>query len=188
MGKTYWMLALSLENFNITRERGFDVQGIDTSSRRRAIRMASEDRVLFYVRDCRKFAATATVTSGHFRDDSRIWKHHRDRETFPHRVKLSPNIVLEEEEYIEAGQIGPSLEYVKKWAPEHWDLAFFGMLHIIPQRDFNLLESEMKRTRNASAETARNGPEKGDGAKQRGSRRSRGRRRRGASNGSGEGE
>jgi hypothetical protein len=47
--------------------------------------------------------------------------------------------------WLDARQIGPTLEYVKKWAPEDWPLAFIGMLHIIPQRDFTYLEDEMRR-------------------------------------------
>ena len=34
---------------------------------------------------------------------------------------------------------------MKKWPPDLWPLAFFGMLHIIPQRDFNFIESELRR-------------------------------------------
>lgn len=145
MGKTYWMVAISQENFEITRDRGFDIQGIDSKNRRKAVRMAQDDRIVFYVKDRQEFSATATVTSGHFRNDKRIWKHFRKRETFPHRVKISPDVVLDADRRICAYEIGPSLEYVKKWAPEHWELAFFGMLHIIPQRDFNLLEEEMRK-------------------------------------------
>ena len=38
-----------------------------------------------------------------------------------------------------------SLEYVKKWAPEKWPLAFWDTLHLLPQRDFKYLEDEMRR-------------------------------------------
>ena len=151
MGRTYWMLAISQENFEITRDRGFDVQGVDSRNRRKAVRMSQDDRIIYYITDRREFTATATVTSGHFRDDSRIWKHYREKETFPHRVNLSSDVVLEGDQRISAYEIGPSLEYVKKWAPEHWELAFFGMLHIFPQRDFNLLEGEMRRLQCRSA-------------------------------------
>ena len=56
MGKTYWMVATSQENFEITRERGFDIQGIDTKNRRKAVRMSQDDRIVFYVRDRREFS------------------------------------------------------------------------------------------------------------------------------------
>lgn len=145
MGKTYWMLCTTQENFDITKDRGFDIQGVDTRNRRKAVRMSPEDRIVYYVTDARGFAATATVTSEHFEDHEEIWKHHREQEDFPHRVEIQVDLSLEPSYYVDGYQVGPTLEYVKKWAPEHWDLAFFGMLHIIPQRDFNFLEEEIQR-------------------------------------------
>lgn len=145
MGKTYWMLVTTQENLDITRARGFGLQGVDTRNRRKAVRMGPEDRVLYYISDKKGFAATATVTSESFEDHEPIWKHHREQETFPHRVEIEPNVVLEQENYVDGYQVGPTLEYVRKWPPDRWNLAFFGMLHIIPQRDFNFIEDELKR-------------------------------------------
>ena len=166
MSMTYWLIGTTKENFEITRERRFSVQGIDSKQRRRAVRLGPDDRIVYYISDLRRFAATATVTSEHFEDHSPIWKHHREEEDFPHRVEIRPDIVLDEERYLDALQIGPRLEYVKKWAPEQWHLALMGTLHIIPQRDFSLLEDEMKRA----------APRKTHGR----TRRGRGRRRRAA--------
>jgi hypothetical protein len=145
MGKTYWMLVTTQENLDITRARGFSMQGVDTKNRKKAVRMGPEDRVLYYVSDQKGFAATANVTSDSFEDDERIWKHHREKETFPHRVELDADVVLEQSDYIDGYQVGPTLEYVKKWPPHLWPYAFFGMLHIIPQRDFNYVEGELRR-------------------------------------------
>ena len=145
MGKTYWMLVTDQQNFNTTLSRGFGIQGVDSYSRRKAVRMTLDDRMIYYLADRRSFAATATVASSYFEDHERIWTHHRERENFPHRVKVRPDIVLDVDLWMDATQIAPSLEYVKKWAPEDWPLAFSGMLHIIPQRDFTYLEDEMRR-------------------------------------------
>ncbi len=155
MGKTYWLIGTTRENFEITREREFSIQGIDTKQRRKAVRMGPDDRIVYYISDLRRFAATVTVTSEYFEDHTPIWKHHREREDFPHRVKTRPDVVLNEDLYLDGLQIGPRLEYVKKWEPERWDLALVGTLHIIPQRDFNFLEGEMGRL--ASSRPARTG-------------------------------
>jgi predicted RNA-binding protein len=145
MGKTYWMLVTTQENLDITRARGFSMQGVDTKNRKKAVRMGPEDRVLYYISDKKGFAATATVTSDSFEDEERIWKHHREKETFPHRVEIDADVVLDQSDYIDGYQVGPTLEYVKKWPPHLWPHAFFGMLHIIPQRDFNFVEAELRR-------------------------------------------
>ena len=108
--------------------------------------MGPDDLMLFYVSRIRKWVATASITSKYFEDRSPIWRSHgRRREDFPYRVKLAPSIVLDEEDYIDALVLGPRLEYLKRWAPEKWPLAFQDTLHLLPQKDFRLIEGEMKR-------------------------------------------
>ena len=46
---------------------------------------------------------------------------------------------------IDARMLAPRLQYVKKWAPERWPLAFEGLLHLIPKQDFSVIEVEMAR-------------------------------------------
>ncbi len=150
MSKTFWMVVVDEENLDITRERGFEVLGIDSRNRRKSVRITPEDRVLFYVNNKKGFAATATVESSHFEEKTRVWKHHVKDELFPNRVKIKPDFVLDPDDYIDAREIAPTLEYVKKWPAEHWPLAFFGMLHIVPQRDFNLLEDEIRKASDAA--------------------------------------
>ena len=53
--------------------------------------------------------------------------------------------MVAEGKWVDAMEVGPRLEYVRKWAPEMWNLALHGSLHIIPQRDFTMLEEELKR-------------------------------------------
>ena len=145
MGRNYWMVVSPPEDFEVTKERGFGVFGVRAKYRRRSQRMQPDDRMLFYVSGIRKWAATATVVSGSFEDRTPIWKPNRKSEVFPYRVKLKPTMVLNEDDYIDALWLAPSLEYVKRWAPEDWPLAFFDTLHLLPQKDFKLIEGEMVR-------------------------------------------
>jgi len=146
MPKNYWMVVQTVENHEISRGRGFDLHGLRSRNRRRAQRMGPEDLMLFYVSGIRKWVATASITSKYFEDRSPIWRSHgRRREEFPYRVKLAPSIVLDEEDYIDALVLGPRLEYLKRWAPEKWPLAFQDTLHLLSQKDFRLIEGEMKR-------------------------------------------
>ena len=145
MPKNYWMFVQTQENFEVSKELGFTLHGLRTRQRRRAQRMEPDDRVLYYVSDLRKWTATASIASRYFEDREPIWKVDDRREPFPYRVKLSPAIVLDEADYIDALLLAPSLEYLKKWPPEKWPLAFFETLHLLPQKDFRLIEGEMKR-------------------------------------------
>ena len=101
----------------------------------------------FFDRNRKCWTASATITSDYFEDESPIWMPSDQPKEFKFRIELKPNYVLEETEYIDGLQLGPSLEYVKRWAPEDWPLAFWDRIHLIPSRDFKLIEDEMKRAK-----------------------------------------
>ena len=145
MAKNYWMFVESLENFAITKDLGFTLHGLGPKYQRRAERMRPDDRVVFYVSGLRKWTATATITSRYFEDNTPIWKSVGRDNGYPYRVNLAPDIVVDEIDYIDALILAPRLDYVKRWAPEDWPLAFFDRLHLLPQRDFRLIEGEMRR-------------------------------------------
>ena len=145
VGRNYWMFTESPENFAIIRGMGVTLFGMGRRFRRRAERMAPNDRALFYVKGVRKWAASATIASGCFEDDSPVFQSADSNETLPFRVRLEPNIVLEEPDYIDAMFLAPRLDYIRRWDPTDWPLAFFERIHLLPQKDFRLIEGEMTR-------------------------------------------
>ena len=145
MGRNYWMISESQENFEITKSLGFTLHGLGPRHRRRADRMQPDDRMLYYVKGLRKWTASLIITSRSFEGRDPIWVSSRKGNGYPYRVQISPDIVLDAEDYIDALILAPRLEYIKRWAPEDWPLAFFDRLHLLPQRDFRLIEGEMKR-------------------------------------------
>ena len=145
MGRNYWMVSTTLDDFQITKDRGYSIFGMGSKYRRRAQRMQPDDRMLMYVRQLRKWTGVVSVTSEYFEDRTPIWNVGSRGENYPYRVKIRPEIVLKEEDYIDALVLAPRMEYLKRWLPETWPLAFFDTLHLIPQKDFSLIEGEMKR-------------------------------------------
>ncbi|MBI2936173.1 MAG: EVE domain-containing protein [Chloroflexi bacterium] len=141
----YWMLTITPENFRATRNLGFTVQGFTSRQRRKVDRMVARDRLLFYIKEARLFGATATIESTAFEEQTLVWTSRLLREVFPHRVRIAPKAVLDEGQYLDAAELAPRLEYIKKWPPEWWHLAFQGELHLLPRRDFELVEGEMQR-------------------------------------------
>ena len=95
MGQNYWMLVTSLDNFRITRERGFSVQGLKKQSKNRVQRMQPGDRMVYYLSGALRFAATATVASKTFEDHTPVWVADTEGEIHPYRVEISPEVVLE---------------------------------------------------------------------------------------------
>ena len=143
----YWMLSLTSAAFIATRDRNFSVQGFTRRQKRKTDRMEPGDRLLFYVKDWRGFPLTATVNSQTFEDTSHIWPSTRPEEKFPHRVRIRAAVGLPDGNYLDALQIAPRMEYLRRWPPERWPLAFEEELHLLPRRDFEFIEGEMRRSR-----------------------------------------
>ncbi len=155
MGKNYWMFAEDGQNAAITRQIGYSLFGMGPRYKKRAERMRPNDRAIFYSKKLRSWTASATITSNFYVDESIVWKPEVKAKEFKYRVKLKPDYILGEDQYLDGLQVGPSLEYVKRWAPEDWPLAFFDRLHLLPQRDFSFLEGEMRRLKTGSSGNSR---------------------------------
>ena len=140
-----WMIVSSPENLRKTREHGFSIQGVKSRHRRRAESIRPGDRILFYVTGRMAFAATVTVTSNVYEDHSPVWRSARRDEDYPWRVHIRPDLVPDEADWVPAKALAYRLDYVRKWPPENWTLAFQGHLHQLPQKDFSLVEDELAR-------------------------------------------
>ena len=144
MARNYWMVVLSPENFAITRQKNFSFQGLKGQQGRKVQRVGPGDRVLFYLLFQRCFTATATVTSQCVEATGLPWQVEGNTE-WSYKFDMQPDCVLAADDYMEAHYIAPRLDYVKKWIPEEWPLAFQGNLHLLPKKDFQLLEDEMRK-------------------------------------------
>ena len=142
----YWMVVSSPDNFRKTREHGFAIQGLKVRHRRRVETMRAGDRLLYYVTGRMGFAATVTIASPMYEDHTPIWRSSRRDEDYPWRVHIRPDIVLEESDWVPAKELAYRLDYVRKWPPEHWTLAFQGHIHALPRADFTIIEDEIARS------------------------------------------
>lgn len=142
----YWMVVSSPDNFRKTREHGFSIQGLKVRHRRRVETMRAGDRLLYYVTGRMGFAATVTIASPMYEDHTPIWRSSRRDEDYPWRVHIRPDIVLEESDWVPAKELAYRLDYVRKWPPEHWTLAFQGHIHALPRADFTIIEDEIARS------------------------------------------
>ena len=146
MPHNFWMINCNEPNFNITRELGFNSQGLKGEYRRKVQRVEPGDRVIFYVTGIRAFTATATVTRGYEETDSSPWIA-EGKTPWLYQIGIKPDVVLDYSQYIKAGMLAYRLEYIRKWPPEDWHLAFQGNLHLFSKSDFFLLECEMLKIR-----------------------------------------
>ena len=142
----YWMIVSSPDNFRKTRELGYTIQGLKSRHRRRVETMRVGDRLLYYITGRMAFAATVTVASPMYEDHTPIWRSARREEDYPWRVHIRQDVVLEDVDWIPAKELAYRLDYVRKWPPEHWTLAFQGHIHALPRNDFSMVEDEITRS------------------------------------------
>lgn len=169
MPRNFWMIICNEENFNITRELDFTRQALKSEYRRKVQRVEKDDRLLYYVSGIRKFTATATVTASYQEVDSGLWRNEGSA-TWPYLIEIKPELVLDEAQYITAGLLAHRLDYIRRWPPENWYMAFQGNLHLLPKGDFFLIEEEMKKLkfgREYVLETPPPAPTSGRNRKQR---------------------
>jgi len=139
----YWMIVSSPDNFRKTREHGFTIQGMKSRHRRRVESMRVGDRLLYYVTGRMGFAATVSVASPMYEDHTPIWRSARRDEDYPWRVHIRPDVVLDDADWVPAKDIAYRLDYVRKWPPEHWTLAFQGHIHMLNRNDFAIIEDAL---------------------------------------------
>ena len=139
----YWMIVSSAENFEISRSLGFSLQGMKSRHRKKAEKMVPGDHILYYLTGVQQFGGTATITSPYVEDHSPIWVSKKKGEDYPFRVEIKPDTIPDPGQYVDALDVVPIMEYVKRWSPEHWHLAFQGNVHLLPEGDFSLIEERL---------------------------------------------
>ena len=137
----YWLIVTSPDNFKYDREHlNFKYQGLPNRFRKQVQRMKIGDRVVYYIMKIQKFGATATITGEYFSDSSKVWTD-KD-EMWPARIPSEPDVVLDDDELVDAKKLIPDLSFIEK--KEFWGTYFQGSIKNIPEEDFKLIESEMK--------------------------------------------
>jgi len=129
----------SLENFNISKKRSFDLLGFSKKDNKLTNKINTNDNVLFYISDIKSFVGSSVVNSKKFFDKKKIWDLEENDVKFPYRVKLKSTKILPEKKFMSGYDVAPSLSYLKRWAPEDWYLAFLAPVHIISHNDYEII-------------------------------------------------
>ena len=137
---TYWLININDNNYNVLKGRSFDILGFPNSYNKLTNKIAKKDNLVFYISTSKVFSGYAEVTSDKFYDDEKIWQ---EKEISPYRVKIKTKKILTEGNYVEASDVVPSLNYVKKWPPEKWELALMNRVHVISQNDFMIIKASI---------------------------------------------
>jgi predicted RNA-binding protein len=152
--KSYWIIVGSPDNFAVTKEHNFTIQGMKSRQRKKAAQMKPGDKIVYYITGKKAFAGIATITSEAFEDSTIIWKSNnkkRDSEVYPHRVNIEPDVILDEDNFLDAEETALQMKHVQKWPAKNWTLAFQGNVHKIDEEDFNLLRGAIEHHARATA-------------------------------------
>lgn len=139
-----WILTGSPENYTATAERGFTVIGLKERNRNRAFEIEPGDRIVLYLTTVKAFAASVRVEAELYEDRQPVWPGKPGKpDPYPWRFPTSPELVLDESDWIEAESLADRLEHVRKWPREHWTLAFQGQIRPISDPDARVLLDRM---------------------------------------------
>ena len=140
---TFWLIVTSPANFKRDREfLGFRIQGLPFRYRRSVQKMQLGDKVVYYIMSLQKFGATASITGEYFEEHKKLWTD--DDEVWPARRASESEIILRDDELkIHAKKLVPNLSRIQK--KEVWGVYLQGSIREIPEEDFRLIESEMKK-------------------------------------------
>ena len=141
--RRYWIIVGSPNNFATTASLGFTLQGLKSRHRKKAERMRPGDRLAWYITGAKGFAGVATINSPYWEDHTVIWTSINPKyagEDYPFRIRISADLVLDPDNYVDVEPIARQMIYARKWPVENWTLAFQGNVHEITAPDFAIIE------------------------------------------------
>lgn len=141
-----WILVSSLENFHITRDHGFTVQGMKSRHRKKLEMVRTGDKFLYYCTGVKKFAGITTVTGEGFEDHEIIWKSGNKKKVddYPFRWPIELDIALNDDQLVDAEPLARAMTYTKRWPEKNWTLAFQGNVHQIDASDYDLIRTAIE--------------------------------------------
>ena len=137
-----WITVGSPANFEVLRERGFDVCAFKASRRKQSGEMRPGDRIAFYLTKEVLFGGVVEVTGEAYEDTSEIGLESEGKpgEDYPFRIATKPISIAEPGHEVNVREITDQLEKTRKLGPKKLGMAFRGNLHRISDEDMAAIE------------------------------------------------
>lgn len=141
-----WIVVGSPENFELLRERGFDVCGFKASRRKQSGEMRPGDRLVYYLTGVVQFGGIVEVTSEMFEDSSDFGLRSKSKagEEYPFRIQTKPVVIPPPGHYVDVREITDLLDKTRALGPQKLGTAFRGNLHRISAADYEQIELLLK--------------------------------------------
>jgi predicted RNA-binding protein len=138
-----WIVVGSPENFEIARERGFDMFGFKSTRRRESAEMKPGDKLIFYLTGVMRFGGIANVESEVYEDRTPVFKSEKKAgEEYPFRARTSPDRILDRDQWLDVKEYAERLEMTRRRG-QYWRLAFQGNLHQISNEDYETISKDV---------------------------------------------
>ncbi len=137
-----WIVVGSPDNFELLRERQFDICGFKASRRKQSSEMQPGDRLVHYLTGEVLFGGIVEVTGEMFEDTADIGLRSKSMkgEEYPFRISTKPVVIPDPGDYIDVREITDQLEKTRKLGPKKLGIAFRGNLHRITDEDYATIE------------------------------------------------
>jgi predicted RNA-binding protein len=146
----YWIVVGSPENFEIARDRGFDMFGFKSTRRRESAEIKPGDKLIFYLTGVMKFGGIAEITSDVYEDRTPVFRSEKKAaEDYPFRAKTQPDRLLDKDQWLDVKEFATRLEMTRRRG-EYWRLAFQGNLHKISDEDYKEISDAVDAARKAA--------------------------------------
>jgi predicted RNA-binding protein len=141
-----WIVVGPRENFEVLRERDFNVCAFKSSRRKQSGDMRPGDRIVFYLTGVVQFGGIVEVTSTMFEDETDIGlrSEAKENETYPFRVATKPVVIPPPGRYVEVREVTDLLDKTRKLGPKKLGMAFRGNLHRISDTDYAQIEDLLR--------------------------------------------
>ena len=137
-----WIVVGSPDNFELLRERQFDICAFKASRRKQSSEMQPGDRLVYYLTGEVLFGGIVEVTGEMFEDSSDIGLRSKSisGEEYPFRIPTKPVVIPDPGDYIDVREITDKLQKTRKLGPKKLGIAFRGNLHRITDEDYATIE------------------------------------------------
>jgi len=103
--------------------------------------MQPGDKVIYYIMGAQKFGAIATITGTYFEDYNKLWTN--NDEMWPARCSSRLDFALGDDELLDSKKLIDDLSFIEN--KKNWGVYFQGSIKQIPEIDFKLIESEIRK-------------------------------------------
>ncbi|MDA0815367.1 MAG: EVE domain-containing protein [Chloroflexi bacterium] len=137
-----WIVVGTPENFEVLRQRKFDIAAFKSSRQKQSSEMRPGDRLVYYLTGQVQFGGVVEVTGEAYEDsaDMGLASEGKEDEDFPFRIATKPVVIAEPGQELEVREITDLLDKTRKFGPKKLGMCFRGNLHRITDSDLKVIE------------------------------------------------